>query len=53
MKSPRLLRNNPDVLSYVCFNPIYRASRAMRKKFRYHVMSKARWVRVKAFVSAV
>lgn len=53
MKSPRLLRNNTAVLSYVCFNPLFRATRKVQKKLRKHMISRVRWVSVKALVSAV
>lgn len=50
MKSSPSVRSisNSTLLSYVYFNPIFRASRAVRKKLKRHLTHKTSWPRLRA-----
>ncbi len=49
MKSPASVRTitNSSLLSYIYFNPIFQASRVVRKKLRRRFGSQSRWSRLK------
>ena len=49
MKSSETVRNisNSVLLSYVYFNPIFRATRIVRKKLKRQLGVKTRWVRLR------
>ena len=49
MKSTASVRTitNSTLLSYIYFNPIFQASRVVRKKLRRRLSSQARWTRLK------
>lgn len=49
MKSASSVRtiNNSALLSYVYFNPIFRATRVVRKKLKRHLSSKVHWARLR------
>ena len=38
---------NSALLSYVYFNPIFRATRAVRKKLKRHLIPKVSWARLR------
>lgn len=48
MKSNSAVRNisQSALLSYVCFNPLFRATRLMRKRMRRNTSSKLRYARL-------
>jgi len=50
MRSSESVRSisNSALLSYIYFNPIFRATRMVRKKLRRQLMHKTRWPRLKA-----
>ena len=50
MKSSPSVRtiSNSALLSYVYFNPIFRATRVVRKKLKRHLAPKASWARLRA-----
>ena len=49
MRSTAAVRTitNSSLLSYIYFNPIFRASRLVRKKLRRQLGMKVRWARLK------
>jgi len=49
MKSAAGVRaiTNSALLSYIYFNPIFQASRVVRKKLRRRIGANARWTRLK------
>ena len=50
MKSTEAVKSisNSTLLSYIYFNPIFRATRMVRKKLQRQLASKGRWTRLKA-----
>jgi hypothetical protein len=51
MKSVAVIRSisNSALLSYVYFNPIFRATRMVRKRLKRQLAGKARWARFRTF----
>ena len=51
MKSLTQIRtiSNSALLSYVYFNPIFRATRLVRKKLKRHLAGKARFERLRVY----
>ena len=49
MKSAAPVRSitNSTLLSYIYFNPIFQASRVVRKKLRRRLSAHSRWTRLK------
>ena len=49
MKSTETVRTitRSPLLSYIYFNPIFQASRVVRRKLRHKLGTKARWPRLK------
>ena len=39
--------SNSALLSYVYFNPIFRATRLVRKKLKRHLTGKVQWARLR------